>query len=100
MLNGSSASATALRGCAPILDPNTVRMRSVNPFTRSLLEDVASMEGSNDIRHELDLAFDLDGNVERKLSHSHGTSRMRSHRGAEQAHDEISEPIDDCRLTV
>src|SRR4051812_44692600 len=32
MLKGSSARPTALRACAPILHPNRLRMRSVNPL--------------------------------------------------------------------
>ena len=58
------------------------------------------MEELGDIRHKLDLALDLDGNVERKLGESDGTACMRSYLGPEHAQDKVREPVDDCRLAV
>ena len=58
------------------------------------------MDGLGGIRHKLDFAFDLDGNVERKLGQSDGTARVRSNAGSEHTQDQICEPVDDCGLTI
>src|SRR4051795_6985035 len=53
-----------------------------------------------DMQHKLNLTFDFDRNVERKLGQPDSTARMRSDPGPEHTQDELREAVDDRRLTV
>lgn len=58
------------------------------------------MEGLGDIRHQFELAFDFNWDVERKLGEPDRTARMGPFLGPEHAQDEIGEAVDDGGLTV
>ena len=59
---------------------------------------LASSEGLGITGPQLDLAFDLDGDAERQLREADRAARMSTLLLAKHADDQVSEPVDNCRL--